>query len=57
MLMIDQEKIYLCSIEDPYRAAQLYDITVIQAKGFSSKLNFNYSKIKLLAMLMLKSVN
>ena len=44
MLMIDQEKIYLCSLTDPYKAAQLYDIAVIQAKGFASKLNFNYTK-------------
>ena len=54
--MIDSEKIYLCTTDDPYQAALLYDIVIIQAKGLSSKINFNYSKEELLAILFEKSI-
>jgi hypothetical protein len=57
MLMIDQEKIYLSTVDDPYKAAQMYDIAIIQAKGFSSKLNFNYTTVKILAILQKKSIS
>ena len=54
--MIDSEKIYLCTTHDPHIAALLYDITVIQAKGLSSKVNFMYSKDELLAILFNQSL-
>ena len=54
--MIDTEKIYLCTTNDPDQAAQLYDVTIIQAKGLSSKINFKYSKDELLAILFEKSI-
>jgi hypothetical protein len=54
--MIDSEKIYLCTTNDPHIAALLYDITVIQAKGLSSKVNFMYSKDELLAILFNQSL-
>ena len=54
--MIDSEKIYLCTTDDPYQAALLYDIVIIQAKGLSSKINFDYSKTELLAILFEKSI-
>lgn len=54
--MIDSEKIYLCTTDDPRQAAQLYDYVIIQAKGLGSKINFNYSKAELLAVLFEKSI-
>lgn len=54
--MIDSEKIYLCTSDDPYQAALLYDIVIIQAKGLNSKINFNYTKEELLAILFEKSI-
>jgi len=35
----------------------MYDIAIIQAKGFSSKLNFNYTTVKILAILQKKSIS
>ena len=51
LIMIDSEKIYLCTTNDPHIAALLYDIVVIQAKGLNSKVNFMYSKDELLSIL------
>ena len=45
MMMIDQEKIYLGTIDNPEKAAILYDIAIIQSKGLDSKVNFNYNKM------------
>lgn len=56
LIMIDNEKIYLCSIENPHQAALLYDYVIIQAKGLSSKINFCYTKAQLLAILFQKSL-
>ena len=49
--MIDSEKIYLCTLNDPIKGAQLYDLAIIQAKGLNSKINFSYTKVQLLAIL------
>ena len=54
--MIDGEKIYLCCTESPAKAAVLYDQVIIQAKGLGSKLNFNYTKAELLAVLFQRSI-
>ena len=51
MMMIDQEKIYLGTYDDPQKAAVLYDMAVIQAKGLDAKVNYNYNKIQIMAML------
>jgi hypothetical protein len=50
-MMIDLEKIYLCSLLNPRMAADLYDIAIIQAKGQAAKVNFIYEKAHLLAIL------
>lgn len=44
LIMIDSEKIYLCSNNDPYKAANLYDLAVVQAKGLGAKPNFPWTK-------------
>lgn len=54
--MIDSEKIYLCTTDNPHQAAQLYDAVIIQAKGLGAKLNFSYTKSELLAILSQKSI-
>lgn len=51
MMMIDQEKIYLGTYDDPQKAAVLYDLAIIQAKGLDAKVNYNYNKIQIMAML------
>jgi hypothetical protein len=51
LIMIDSEKIYLCTLNDPIKGAQLYDLAIIQAKGLNSKINFSYTKVQLLAIL------
>ena len=54
--MIDTEKIYLCTTDDPRQAAILYDIVILQAKGHSSKINFNATKADILAILFERSL-
>ena len=39
-MMIDHEKIYLGTLNDPYTAALIYDIAIIQSKGMDAKVNF-----------------
>lgn len=56
LIMIDSEKIYLCTTDNPHMAAKLYDYVIIQAKGLSSKLNFSYTKSELLAILFEQSI-
>jgi hypothetical protein len=56
MMMIDQEKIYLGTIDNPEKAAILYDMAIIQSKGLDSKVNFNYNKMQLLSILFEPSV-
>ena len=56
LIMIDSEKIYLCTTEDPQLAALLYDIVIIQAKGLSARVNFNYTKRELLGILFTESL-
>lgn len=54
--MIDSEKIYLCTTDNPHQAAILYDYVIIQAKGLGSRINFEYTKLDLLAILFEKSI-
>ena len=56
LIMIDSEKIYLCTTDNPHQAAILYDYVIIQAKGLGSKINFEYTKLDLLAILFEKSI-
>jgi len=43
--MIDSENVYLGIHEDPQKAAMLFDLAMIQAKGLMAKkkLNFKYN--------------
>ena len=54
--MIDCESIYLCTTKDPQLAALLYDIVILQAKGLSARVNFNYTKRELLGILFTESL-
>lgn len=54
--MIETEKIYLCTTENPHLAALIYDIVIIQCKGLTAKVNFNYSKKELLGILFTDSL-
>jgi len=54
--MIDNEKIYLCTNDDPHQAAVLYDFVIIQAKGLNSRINFNYTKAEVLGIIFQKSI-
>lgn len=55
--MIDNQKTYLGIFEDAYQAAQIYDIAIIQSKGLAStKVNFGYNKVDILAMLFDRSI-
>ena len=56
LIMIDSEKVYLVSTDDPQQAALLYDIVVIQAKGLNAKVNFSYTKEELLGILFTQSL-
>lgn len=56
LIMIETEKIYLCTTENPHLAALLYDIVIIQCKGKQAKVNFNYTKKELLAILFTESL-
>ena len=54
--MIEAEKIYLCTTTDPNRAALLYDVVILQVKGFQAKVNFTYTKEELLSILFHPSI-
>lgn len=54
--MIDSQKNYLCTSDEPLLAANLYDIVILQAKGLSSKTNFNYMRNDLLSILFEPSI-
>ena len=49
--MIDSEKVYLCTVDNLFKAAILYDILSIQNKGLRAKTNFMYTKQECLAVL------
>ena len=54
--MIETQKVYLCNTEDPVIAARLYDIAVIQTRGLKAKVNFDYTKAQILAILLQESL-
>ena len=54
--MIDQEKVYLCSMPKEKLAASLYDVSLVQAKCLKARVNFDYSKAHILAILFEKSI-
>lgn len=54
--MIETQKVYLCNTEDPNIAARLYDIAVIQTRGLKAKVNFDYTKAQILAILLQESL-
>ena len=51
LTMIDGQKVYLGTVDNILKAAILYDIVSIQAKGLKAKTNFIYNKRELLAIL------
>ena len=54
--MVDGAKSYLGTVDNILKAAILYDIFSIQAKGIKAKTNFSYSKLELYAILQLPSL-
>jgi len=56
LIVIDSERVYLCTTNDPQTAALLYDIAVVQIKGMRAKVNFKYTKLELLAILFTPSL-
>ena len=54
--MIDQSKEYFGQYLDPEFSAKIYDIAIIQTKGFDNDVNFNYSKAHIFAILFETSV-
>ena len=56
-LMVDNQKTYLGIFDDAHLAACIYDIAIIQSKGLAStKVNFEYNKTEILAMLFERSI-
>ena len=53
---LENEQIYICSLEDEQRAALLFDIASIQNKCLKSKTNYSYSKLELLCILFEPSI-
>jgi hypothetical protein len=56
LTMIDGHKVYLGTVDNIFKAALLYDLVTIQTKGLKAKVNFNYSKLELLALFLLPSI-
>lgn len=56
IVFIDRQKTYLCISNIKARAARLYDVAVIQAKGLDAQVNYDYSKAQLLAILFQPSL-
>ena len=54
-VMLESKMVNLCQVADPETGSQIYDSTLIQNKGFKVKVNKNYSKAHLLAILLEKS--
>lgn len=56
LTMVDGQKVYLGTVDNILKAAILYDLVSIQAKGLKAKTNFIYTKKELIAILFLKSL-
>ena len=56
MQMIEGQKIYLITTKDVVKAAELYDLAHLQARGKTAKINFECSKAYMLALLFERSV-
>ena len=54
--MIDGQKVYLGTVDNILKAAILYDLVSIQAKGLKAKTNFIYTKKELIVILFLRSL-
>jgi hypothetical protein len=54
--MNDGTKSYLGTVDNILKAAILYDILAIQAKGLKAKTNFNYNKRELYCFLQIPSL-
>jgi hypothetical protein len=54
--MIDGIKIYMGTVDNIFKAAILFDIVTIQNRGLKAKVNFCYTKLELLAMLLLPNL-
>ena len=50
------QKTYICSLDNVLKAAVLYDIHCIQIKGLKCKVNFNYTKREIQALLRLPNL-
>jgi len=49
--MIDKETLYLGMLNDPILGALVYDIAILQTKGFQAHVNFKYTNLEILAIL------
>ena len=53
--MVNKQKKYLGSLQNPEQAARLYDKVVIQQQGLKAKTNFSYTRDDLVMLLRAKS--
>ena len=56
MARVDNRNLYFGQCEDPQLAAFMYDIIKIQSEGMSAKVNFEYNRLQLLAILFEQSL-
>jgi len=54
--MINGEKVYLCTVDNIFKAAILYDILSIQTKGLRAKTNFIYTKLEIIAIFQIRNL-
>jgi hypothetical protein len=54
--MNDGSKSYLGTVDNILKAAILYDILAIQAKGLKAKTNFNFNKREIYSFLQIPSL-
>ncbi|TNV83287.1 hypothetical protein FGO68_gene1185 [Halteria grandinella] len=55
LVMVNKQKKYLGSMQNPEHAARLYDRVVIQQQGLKAKTNFAYTRDDLVMLLRVKS--
>ena len=54
-IIADKQILHVGKLRDPLLGAFIYDIATIQTKGLKSRINFNYTKSELLAILNIGS--
>ena len=55
-MFLNGHKVYIGGFNDEELGARVHDICYIQQKGMDARINFNYSKVELLSILLFENI-